>query len=77
MVFFAAGPPQGSAPPAKRTPSGMSPDTQQSIADCCVPGESERHTSRKVERKPMAQRGGFFDTLQPSTGLAGVSSVNR
>ncbi|UYY88529.1 hypothetical protein [Alcaligenes sp. SMD-FA] len=53
--FFVAGPPQG-----KSSPSGMSLDTQQSIVDCCVPSESERHTSREVERKPKAQRGGFF-----------------
>ena len=52
---FVAGPPQG-----KNSPSGMSLDTQQSIVDCCVPSESERHTSREVERKPKAQRGGFF-----------------
>ncbi|HBQ91130.1 MAG TPA: hypothetical protein DD803_16965 [Alcaligenes faecalis] len=38
----------------------MSLDTQQSIVDCCVPSESERHTSREVERKSKAQRGGFF-----------------
>ncbi|MDH4866872.1 hypothetical protein SBO82_07795 [Alcaligenes nematophilus] len=49
MVFFVAGPPQG-----KNAPLGMSPGTQQSIADCCVPSESERRTSREVERKPKA-----------------------
>jgi hypothetical protein len=43
----------------------MSLDTQQSIADCCVPSESERHTSREVERKPKAQRGGFFAAGPP------------
>ena len=53
--IFIAGPSQD-----KSAPSGMSPDTRQSIVDCCVPGESERHAGCEVERKPQAQRGGIF-----------------
>src|SRR5690606_22562181 len=43
---------------------GMSLDTQQSTADCCVPGESERHAGREVgrtgwRRKPPAKQEKF------------------
>ena len=53
--FFAAGPPQG-----KNAPLGDEPGHKTVPADCFAPGESERRTSREVDSKPKARRGGLF-----------------
>src|SRR5690606_3557900 len=41
---------------ACRPRGGASLDTQQSTADCCVPGESERHAGREVGPDRLAPK---------------------